>query len=368
MVITKKVALGKQGLEVSELGYGCMGLTSFYGSKLSHDDVVAMLKKVYENGVNFWDTANVYVYMDKEREKTTGSPFVCQEEIIGRAIKEVGRENIVIATKTGLEFKMAPSLEIAANGSPEFLRKQCEASLSRLGVDYLDLFYLHRIDQNIPIEVSVQVLRELVLDGKVKYIGLSECSAKTLRRAHKVHPITCIQVEYSLWSRDIEDELIPTCAELGVGIVAYSPLGRGFFSDEVTKDTKYESGDFRASQPRMTGENLTKNFEALERVKKIAEKKGCQTSQLALAWVKYQSPLLKGAGLVAIPGTTKEKNLLSNVDAMDLTLTVDEIATLQAAIKHDEVAGDRYEPGHITHANDNNKELSREEAEEYYLS
>eukprot|EP00188_Purpureofilum_apyrenoidigerum_P000968 Plantae.Rhodophyta-Purpureofilum_apyrenoidigerum.ctg14940.p1 GENE.Plantae.Rhodophyta-Purpureofilum_apyrenoidigerum.ctg14940~~Plantae.Rhodophyta-Purpureofilum_apyrenoidigerum.ctg14940.p1 ORF type:complete len:394 (+),score=93.90 Plantae.Rhodophyta-Purpureofilum_apyrenoidigerum.ctg14940:81-1184(+) len=366
MVVSRKIALGKQGLEVSELGYGCMGLTTAYGSKLTRDEVVTMLKVVYENGVSFWDTANLYVFPDFWRVLSLRSPIVCQEELIAHAIKEIGRENLVVATKTGIEIAVFPKLKFVANGNPDFVRKQCEASLSRLGVDCLDLFYLHRIDQNIPIEVTMATMRDLVNEGKVKYVGLSECSAKTLRRAHRVHPITCVQIEYSLWSRDVEDELIPTCAELGVGVVAYSPLGRGFFSDEVTKDFKYKAGDFRAGQPRTSGKNLERNYEALERVQQIAKEKGCTTAQLALAWVKHKAPLLNGAGVVAIPGTTKEKNLLSNVDAVDIALSESEMAALEAAVPKEHVAGDRYNPDVDTFAGDNNKELPPGEAEKYY--
>jgi len=363
----RTVALGTQGLEVSELGYGCMGLTSFYGAKLPDDAVVAMLKKVLENGVNFWDTANVYVYFDYWRLLSLKSPIVCQEEIISRALAEVGRDSVVIATKTGIDIKLFPKLMPMANGDPVFVRQQCENSLSRLKVECLDLFYLHRIDQNIPIEITMATMRDLVKEGKVKYVGLSECSAGTLRRAHKVHPISCVQMEYSLWCRDVEDDIIPACAELGIGLVAYSPLGRGFFSDDMTKDKKYGAGDYRASQPRLVGENLEKNYEALERVKQMAKDKDCSVSQLALAWVKHKSGLLKGAGLVAIPGTTKEKNLVSNVEAMDVELSESEMDALEAAVPREQIVGKRYPEGQPHYSGDNNKELPPEEAEKYYV-
>lgn len=263
-----KIKLGSQGLEFTELGYGCMGLTTAYGKKIPDEDIVAMLEKVYEEGVNFWDTANIYVYPQFSRLPKLQSPLVCQEEIIQKGLhssKIGGRDKIVIATKTGLAISVFPKLKISANGDPVFCRQRCEASLERLRVDCLYLLYLHRIDQTIPIERTMVEMKKLVGERKVKYIGLSECSAETLRRAHKAHPITCIQMEYSLWCRGIEKEVLPVCKELGVGLVAYSPIGRGFLGG-AHKQTMH-SGDFRAGWERFQREENRGN----------CREKGCHT-------------------------------------------------------------------------------------------
>ena len=355
-----KIALGSQGLEVTKLGYGCMGLTTAYGKKQPDDTIVDMLEKVYEHGVNLWDTANLYVYPQFSRLLRLQSPLVCQEEIIQKALhgeKVGGRDNIVIATKTGVAISLFPKLKIYANGDPAFIRQQCEASLRRLGVDTLDLFYLHRIDQSIPIETTMLEMKKLVEEGKVKYIGLSECSAQTLRRAHKIHPITCIQMEYSLWCRGIEKEVLPACKELGVGLVAYSPLGRGFFGG-AHKQT-LASSDFRASQERFQQEE---NHKMYEKVEAIAKEKGATPAQLALAWVGAQQD--RAAGVVAIPGTTKEKNLLSNIASVKIVLTPDDLAALEAAVPAEDKQGARYtsDGGNETFETDKNPPLSPEDA------
>lgn len=354
----KKVPLGSSGLEVSALGYGCMGLTSFYGDKLPDDEIITVLKETYRRGINFWDTANIYSFFDAERKES-----VCQEEIIGKAIAEVGRENIVIATKTGIKVEMKPEPSISACGDPAFVRKECEDSLRRLGVDSIDLFYLHRIDQDVPIEVTMNTLQELVKEGKIKHIGLSECSAKTLRRAHKVHPVTCIQVEWSLWCRGVEKTLVPTCAELGIGIVAYSPLGRGFFGSQKVKSQQYSDGDYRLGQDRLQGDALKENMKLLEKVEAIAASKAVPTAQVALAWLLHQNKLLKGAGVVPIPGSTKIRNIESNAQAVDLVLTPQEIEALEAI---GTAAGERYSSSSSTWESDKNKELPSEEAAKYY--
>lgn len=351
----KEVKLGSQGLKVSELGYGCMGLTTAYGTRLEDDEIVEVLKKVYENGINFWDTANLYVYLDFWRIFSLKSPLVCQEEIIGRAIKEVGREKIVIATKTGVKLHFFPHLNVVPCGDPAFVRQQCEDSLRRLDVDCIDLFYLHRIDPNIPIEVTMATMKDLVQEGKIKYVGLSECSAKTLRRAHAVHPITCIQVEWSLWCRGVEKGLAPTCAELGVGIVPYSPLGRGFFGSTKVREQKLERGDFRSDQERLQGSALAQNIKLLEKVEAIAAAKSVSTPQLVLAWLLHKRDLVNGAGVVPIPGTTKIKNLESNAKAVDVDLTPEDMKALEVI---GEATGDRYQAGHQTWEVDNNKELT----------
>jgi len=359
------VALGTQGLTVSRLGFGCMGLTTAYGPKMPDDEILSLLDKVYENGVTLWDTANLYAFPQLSRLLTFRSPIVCQEEILAKAMDKIGRENLVVSTKTGIRIEMFPRLKIYADGSPAFIRQQCEDSLRRLGVDTLDLFYLHRIDQKTPIERTMMEMKKLVEEGKVKYVGLSECSAKTLRRAHRVHPISVIQMEYSLWSRGIEDEILPTCKELGVGLVAYSPLGRGFFGG-TTDTAGLTSGDFRHTQERFKSD---KNRAMLEKVQEIAMEKGVSMPQLALAWVTAQQD--RAAGVVAIPGTTKEKNLLSNVASMDIELSKEDIEALEAAVPHQEVEGSRYgdDGSSVTRCEEeNNVELTPEEAAELGLN
>lgn len=361
MTLLEKIALGTQGLTVTKLGYGCMGLTTAYGTKLPDEEIVSMLEKVYENGVNFWDTANIYAFPDLSRLLYFSSPVVCQEEILAKAVHKIGRDNLVLATKTGIEMHVFPSLKLNANGSPAFIRKQCEASLKRLKVDCLDLLYLHRIDQTIPIERSMVELKKLVEEGKVKYVGLSECSAATLRRAHKVHPVSVIQMEYSLWCRNIEADVLPACKELGVGLVAYSPLGRGFFggSHKQTLDSK----DFRNDQERFKSE---KNHAMYEKVLQIAQDKGVTPAQLALAWVEAQQD--RAAGVVAIPGTTKEKNLISNVQSVSIDLSKEDIEALEAAVPPEEIEGARYSNYDRSWEYDKNPELSEEEAIELGLN
>lgn len=361
------IALGSEGLTVSKLGFGCMGLTTAYGTKIPDDQIIALLEKTHELGITLWDTANIYVFPNFWRLLRFSSPIVCQEEIIAHAVEKVGRENIKIATKTGLELSFVPKFKMQANSSPAFIRKQCEDSLRRLKTTYLDLFYLHRIDQDIPIEISMKEMKKLVEEGKVKYVGLSECSASTIRRAHKIHPLTCVQLEYSLWCRGIEEEIIPTCAELGIGIVAYSPLGRGFFGGTTGKVGDFSQSDFRASQGRMTGDAAEHNAKLLENVQKIADQKGVTTAQLALAWVEAQNVRLHGAGVVAIPGTTKEKNLLSNVKSTEIVLSPDELQALEDAVPASAVKGGRYEEDHIGWESDKNRELTPEEARELGL-
>jgi aryl-alcohol dehydrogenase-like predicted oxidoreductase len=355
-----KIKLGSQGLEVSKLGYGCMGLTTAYGNKLEDEQIVSILEAVYANGVNFWDTANLYIYPDFWRLLKLQSPLVCQEEIIQKALHGDaigGRDNVVIATKTGVALKVFPTFKIAPCGDPAFIRRECQDSLRRLQVDCIDLFYLHRIDRTIPIEKSMLEMKKLVEEGKIKYVGLSECSAETLRRAHKIHPITCIQMEYSLWCRTIEKDILPTCKELGIGLVAYSPLGRGFFGG--AHKLELQKGDFRASQKRFQQEENHKMYEMVE---EIAKKKGATPAQLALAWVQAQQH--RAAGVVAIPGTTKEKNLLSNVASVNIVLTKEEMKALEDAVPEEQAARYNETSGF---EGDQNPPLSEEEAKELGL-
>lgn len=329
-------------------------------------EIVSLLEKVEKSGVKLWDTANVYVYMDLKRLLLLSSPIVCQEEVIGKALEKVGRNEITICTKTGIEFHVFPTLKVTVNGSPSFIRQQCEASLKRLGVESIDLFYLHRIDQDTPIEASMMEMKRLVQEGKVKYVGLSECSASTIRRAHKIHPLTAVQLEYSLWCRGIEKEVLPTCKELGIGLVAYSPLGRGFLGGVKTSDL--DKKDWRQNQDRFKGEAGAKNTKMLQELEKIAEKKGVTTAQLALAWVEAQQD--RCVGVVPIPGTTKEKNLMSNVTSLDIKLSKQDIADMEKAVPWEEVDGDRYShdaAGMATFETEKNRELTPEEAKELGL-
>lgn len=364
------IKLGSAGLEVSELGYGCMGLTTAYGKPLSEPQIIEMLKKVHARGVTFWDTAFVYSYPNFARLLTLSSPIVCQEEHIAKAIKQVGRENVVIATKTGLKITFGlRGVGVRPCGDPNFIRRQCNESLRRLDVDCIDLYYLHRIDPDIPIEITMATMRDLVNEGKIKYVGLSKCSPSTLRRAHKVHPVTCIQMEYSLWARNIEHRLLPTCAELGVGVVAHSPLRRGFFGGAVKKKEDIQlASNYRNSQSRLQSDELERNAKLLEEVEKIAERKNATSAQLALAWLRHQQHRVNGAGIVPIPGTTKEKNLVSNVESLNVQLSSEDIAALEAAVRATEVAGGRYDDTihQMSWENEKNKELPPEEAQKYY--
>ncbi len=309
-----------------------MGLTSYYGAKLPDPDIIRIMEKVVETGINFIDTANIYCFVDStdpENPKT-----VCQEEILGKAIQKIGREKLIVATKTGIEVELVPERKFTVNGNPSLIRAQCEASLKRLGVDCIDLFYLHRIDQSIPIEVPMHEMKKLVEEGKIKYVGLSECSADTIRRAHKIHPITAIQMEYSLWCRGIEKEVLPTCKELGIGLVPYSPLGRGFFGGSHKQEL--DKSDMRQYQERFKSE---KNQQMYEELAEFADAKGVSVSQLALSWVEAQQD--RAVGVVAIPGTTKEANLLSNVASLNLQLSKEDVEAIEKIVRWEDIEGQR---------------------------
>jgi aryl-alcohol dehydrogenase-like predicted oxidoreductase len=359
-MVVETIQLGSQGLQVTRMGFGCMGLTTAYGTKLPDDQIIDLLERVVSNGINMWDTANLYAYPDFTRLLTLRSPIVCQEEILGKAICQIGRDHpLVICTKTGIQVDFFPKLKLTPNGQPKFIRQQCEASLKRLGVDCIDLFYLHRIDQTIPIEVSMYEMKKLVEEGKIKYIGLSECSAATIRRAHKIHPITAVQMEYSLWCRGIEQEILPTCKELGIGLVAYSPLGRGFFGG--SHKATLEKNDFRNTQERFKSEKNAQMYDDLEKF--ATNTKGVTVPQLALAWVEAQQH--RAAGVVPIPGTTKEKNLLSNLASLQITLTKEDIETIEKIVPWEETEGERYGEDHTSWEGDHNPELTREVAEKW---
>ncbi|KAK4755486.1 hypothetical protein SAY87_009243 [Trapa incisa] len=314
------VKLGTQGLEVSKLGFGCMGLSGVYNSPVAEEEGIAIIKHAYSKGITFFDTADVY-----------GAN--ANEVLVGKALKQLPREKIQIATKFGIVRVDASKMIV--KGTPEYVRSCCEASLKRLDVEYIDLYYQHRVDISVPIEETMGELKKLVEEGKIKYIGLSEASPDTIRRAHAVHPISAIQMEWSLWTRDIEDEIIPLCRELGIGVVPYSPLGRGFFGGKAIVETLSQDS-FLANHPRFLKENLNKNKEIYFRIENLAKKHGCTPAQLALAWVLEQ-----GEYVVPIPGTTKIKNLDDNIGSVGVKLTEDNLKEIFDAVPLSEVAGSR---------------------------
>ncbi|KAK0600946.1 hypothetical protein LWI29_019885 [Acer saccharum] len=316
-----RLKLGSQGLEVSKLGFGCMGLTGVYNAPLAEVDGIAILIDAFNKGITFFDTADVY-----------GSH--ANEVLVGKALKQLPREKVQLATKFGIAG-MGPDGMIV-KGTPEYVRSCCEGSLKRLDVDYIDLYYQHRVDTSVPIEETIGEMKKLVEEGKIKYIGLSEASPETIRRAHAVHPITAVQMEWSLWTRDIEEEIIPVCRELGIGIVPYSPLGRGFFGGKAIVET-LSANSFLAAHPRFKGENLDKNKNIYIRIENLAKKHKCTPAQLALAWVLEQ-----GDDVVPIPGTTKIKNLDDNIGSLTVKLTKEEdLKEISDAVPIEEVAGDR---------------------------
>ncbi|XP_015962474.1 probable aldo-keto reductase 2 isoform X1 [Arachis duranensis] len=317
-----RMKLGSQGLEVSQQGLGCMGMSAYYGPPKPEPDMVALIHHAVQSGVTFLDTSDVY------------GPHT-NEVLIGKALKGGVREKVELATKFGISISDDEKFE--NRGDPSYVRAACEGSLKRLEIDCIDLYYQHRIDTRVPIEITIGELKKLVEEGKIKYIGLSEASASTIRRAHAVHPISAVQLEWSLWSRDVEEEVIPTCRELGIGIVAYSPLGRGFLSSGTKILENLSEGDFRQNLPRFQAENLEKNKTIFERVNEMAVKKGCTPSQLALAWVHHQ-----GNDVCPIPGTTKVDNFNQNIAALSVKLAPQEMAELESFAAADAVKGDRY--------------------------
>lgn len=313
--------LGSQGLEVSALGLGCMGMSEFYSGR-DEAEAVATIHRALDLGVTFLDTADMY------------GPFT-NEVLIGKAIAD-RRDKVVLATKFGnVRGKNGEFLGI--RGDAEYVRQACDASLKRLGVDHIDLYYQHRVDPNTPIEETVGAMAELVKTGKVRYLGLSEAAPETIRRAHAVHPITALQTEYSLWSREPEDEILPTVRELGIGYVAYSPLGRGFLTGQIRRIEDLAEDDYRRSSPRFQGENFQKNLDLVQEIETMAQEKGCMPSQLALAWL-----LAQGEDIVPIPGTKKRSRLEENVGALDLRITAEDLARIDSILPSGAAAGARY--------------------------
>lgn len=315
--------LGSQGLQVSTLGLGCMGMSEFYG-EIDEKEALNTLQVALDNGVNFFDTADMY---------GTGA----NEKLIGPFIQK-NREQVILATKFG-NVRNEDGSFVGINGRPEYVKEACDKSLQRLGIEVIDLYYQHRVDPDVPIEETVGAMSDLITAGKVRYLGLSEASPETIRRAHQTHPISALQTEYSLWSRDVEDAILPTCRELGIGFVPYSPLGRGFLTGQITSFEDLAEDDYRRHSPRFQGENFQKNLDLVNRIEDIARNKDCSPSQLALAWL-----LAQGEDIAPIPGTKRTKYLLENIGATHVQLTDAELKNIDEAAPKGAATGERYAP------------------------
>jgi aryl-alcohol dehydrogenase-like predicted oxidoreductase len=318
--IMKKRKLGKSDLEVAAIGFGCMGLNYAYSNTLEKKDSIALIRAAVEKGVTLFDTAEMY------------GPYT-NEELVGEALAPF-RDKVVIATKFGIKIQDGKQVQ---DSSPAHIRKSVEGSLKRLNIEVIDLYYQHRVDVNTPIEEVANTIKELIKEGKIKNWGLSEAGVQTIRRAHAVHPVTAVESEYSLWWRRPEEELIPTLEELGIGLVPFSPLGKGFLTGKISKDDKFEKGDFRSIVPRFTPENLEANQGLIDLLNKIAEQKNATPAQVALAWLLAQKPFI-----VPIPGTTKLHRLEENIGAATIVLTNNELSEIHSTLEKIKVSGERY--------------------------